>query len=102
MLLALELDDRCDCGSAIVFLEEGSLKGLAWHAFEAPGLHDALRAHDLAEFTAETVFGTFSVEVGEVPLAARSAVHPLAGHLVLSLPDRFSIEFRSCIFSEHQ
>src|SRR5438874_13817148 len=81
MLLAFELDDGCDCGSAIVFLEEGSLKGLAWHAFEVPGLHDALREHDLAEFTVETVFGTVRVDVGEVPSAARADFHPLDGHL---------------------
>src|SRR3989442_266488 len=66
MLLALELDDGCVCGAAIVFLEEGCLKGLAWHAFEVPGLHDALRADDLAVFAVEAVFGAVRVDVGEL------------------------------------
>src|SRR2546426_10472110 len=101
MLLAVELADRCACGSAIVFLEEGGLKGVAWHAFEVPGLHDALGAHDLAEFPVETVFGAVRVDVGEVPSAARADVHPLDGHLVFSRPHPLSKELRICICPEH-
>src|SRR5438093_2901305 len=101
MLLALELDDGCDCGSAIVFLEEGGLKGLAWHAFEVPCLHDALRANDLSEFTVETVFGPVRVDVGEVPSTAGANVHLFDGHLVFSWPHPLSKELWICICPEH-
>src|SRR2546426_11372833 len=100
MLLALELDDGCDCGSAIVFLEEGRLKGLAWHAFEVPGLHDTLRAHDLSEFTVEPVFGPVRIDVGEVPSAAGADVHLFDCHLVFSRPHPVSKELRICICPE--
>src|SRR2546427_11333785 len=101
MLLALELDDGCDCGSAIVFLEEGSLKGLAWHAFEVPGLNDALRANDLAEFTVETVFGPVRVDVGEGQSADRADVYPPDGHLVFSPPHPFIKELAVCLCRRH-
>src|SRR6476661_8620558 len=84
MLLALKLHDGSDSGSAIMFLEEGCLKGLAWHAFEVPGLHYALGAHDLAEFAVEAVFGAIRVDVGEVPSAPRADVHLLDRHPVFS------------------
>src|SRR5438309_11826426 len=84
MLLALELDDRCDRGSTVMFFEEGCLKGLAWHAFEVPGLHYALGAHDLAEFAVEAVFGAIRVDVSEVPSTAGADIHLLDRHLVFS------------------
>src|SRR5712692_6646828 len=83
MLLALKLDNGSNSGEAITFFEQGCLKGLARHAFEVPGLYDALRAHDFAEFAVEAVFGAVRVDVGEVPSAARADVHLLDGHPVL-------------------
>ncbi len=101
MLLALELDDGCDCGSAIVFLEEGCLKGLAWHAFEVPGLDDALRAHDFAKFAVEAVLGSVRVDVGEVPSAAGADVHLLDGHLVFSRSHPVDEELGVGVCTEH-
>src|SRR5713226_3608038 len=94
MLLALKLDDGCDCSSAVVFLEEGCLKGFAWHAFEVPGLYDALRALDFAEFAMEAILGAVRVDVGEVPSAAGADVHLLNGHLVFSRPHPLRKELR--------
>src|SRR5712664_3880377 len=101
MLLALELDDGFDCGSAIMFLEEGCLKGLAWHAFEVPGLHDALWADDFAEFAVEAVLGAVCIGVGEVPSAAWADVHLLDGHLVFSGPHPLGNEFWISVCTEH-
>src|SRR2546426_1016435 len=102
MLLALELDDGCDCGAAIVFLEEGCLKGLAWHAFEVPGLHDALRADDLAVFAVEAVFGAVRVDVGELPSASGTDIHLFDGHLVFSGPHPLGKEFGVGVCSEYE
>src|SRR5712692_6637895 len=84
MLFPLELDDGCDCCSAVVFLEEGCLKGLTWHALEVPGLHYAFRADDFAEFAVEAVSGAIRVYVGEVPSTAGVDIHLLDCHLVFS------------------
>src|SRR6267378_5885201 len=102
MLLALKLDDRCDRGSAIMLLEEGCLKRLAWHAFEVPCLHYALRAHDLAEFAVEAVFCAVRVNVGEVPLAAGADVHLFNGHLVFSGSHPLGEQFGICVCAEHE
>src|SRR6266849_5957321 len=101
MLLSLEFDDRCDRGSAIMFLEEGCLKGLAWHAFEVPCLHYALRAHDLAEFALEAVLGAVRVNVGEAPSAAGADVHLFNGHLVFSGSHPLREEFGVRVCAEH-
>src|SRR6266516_7283397 len=101
MLLAFELDDGCDCGSVILFLEEGCLKGLAWHAFEVPGLHYALWVHDFAEFAVEPVFCSVGIDVSEVPSAAGADVHLFDYHLVFSRPQPLSEELRVCICPEH-
>src|SRR6267378_1553891 len=94
MLLAFEFDDGFDCGSAVVFFEEGCLKGFAWHSFEIPSLHYALWAHDLAEFAVEAVLGAVRVDVSEVPSAAGADVHLLNGHLVFSRPHPLREELR--------
>src|SRR5712692_11666816 len=94
MLLALKLDNGSNSGEAITFFEQGCLKGLARHAFEVPGLYDALRAHDFAEFAVEAVLGAVRVDVGEVPSAAGADVHLLNGHLVFSRPHPLREELR--------
>src|SRR6266487_4373552 len=101
MLFALELDDRCDRCSAIMFLEEGCLKGLAWHAFEVPCLHNALRAYDFAQFAVEAVFGTVRLSVGEVPSAAGADVHLHNGHFVFSGYHTLREEIIICVCAEH-
>jgi len=102
MLLAFELDDGCDSGSAILFLEESCLKGLARHAFKVPGLHNALGAHNFAEFAVETVLGTICVDVGEVPSAARANVHLFNVHLVFSGSHPLGEEFWIDVCLEHE
>src|SRR5712664_1144381 len=102
MLLALELNDRCDRGSAIMFLEEGCLKGLAWHALKVPCLHYALRAHDLAEFAVEAVFGAVRVNVGEMPSAAWADVHLFNRHLVFSRSHPLGEQFGIRVCAEHE
>src|SRR3989442_2213354 len=101
MLLAFELDDGCDCGSTIMFLEKSCLKRFAWHSFEIPGLYNAFWAHDLAEFPVETVFGAVSVDVGEVPSAARVDIHLFDCHLVFSRPHPLGKELWIRICVEH-
>src|SRR6266705_3892981 len=101
MLLALELDDGFDRGTAIMFLEKSCLKGLTQHAFEVPSLNDALRADDLAEFGVEAVFGPVSVDVGEVPSAAGADIHLFDGHLVFSGPHPLGEELWVGICAEH-
>src|SRR6266571_2428286 len=101
MLLALELDDRCDRGAAVVFLEEGCLKGLARHSFEIPSLHNALGADDFAEFAVEAVFCAIRVDVGEVPSAAGTNIHLLDGHLVFSGAHPLGNEFWIGVCTEH-
>src|SRR6266511_1860002 len=102
MLLAFELDDGCDCCSAVVFLEEGCLKGLAWHPFKIPGLHYALGAQDLAEFAVEAVFGAVRVDMGEVPLAAGADIHLLDCQLVFSEAHPVDKELGVGVCSEHR
>src|SRR5437879_11089787 len=102
MPLALELDGRRDSGSPIMFLEYGCLKGLAWHAFEVPGLHYALGAHDLAEFTVEAVFGAIRVDVSEVPSAAGADLHLLDRHLVFSGAHPLGEEFGVSVCPEDE
>src|SRR6267143_1342105 len=101
MLLVFELDDRFDGRSAVVFFEEGCLMGLAWHAFEVPGLYDALWAHYFAEFAVEAVLGAVRVDVGEVPLAAGADVHLLDGHLVFSRSHPVDEQLRVRVCTEH-
>src|SRR5437870_4227493 len=101
MLLALELDDGCNCCSAIVLMEEGGLKGLAWHAFEVPGLYDALGRHDFPEFAVEAVLGAVRVDVGEVPSAAGADVHLFDRHLVFSRSHPVDEELRVRVCPEH-
>src|SRR5207245_11008691 len=84
MLLALELDDGCDCGAAIMFMEKGCLKRFAWHSFEIPSLHNARWAHYLAEFAVETVLGAVCVDMSKVPSAAGGDIDLLDSHLVFS------------------
>src|SRR5207245_5498891 len=102
MLLALELYDGCDCGSAVVFLEEGCLNGFARHAFEVPSLHYALGAHDLAEFAVEAVFSAVGVDVQEAPSAAGADVHLLDFHLVFPWPHPLGKEFGVGICAEYE
>src|SRR5690348_12274551 len=102
MLFAFELDDgRYRC-SAIMFLEEGCLKGLAWHPFEVPCLHYALWAHNFAEFAVKAVFGAIRVDVGEVPSAAWADVHLLNGHLVFSGSHPLRNEFGIGVCAEYE
>src|SRR5207245_10275599 len=101
MLLALELDDGCDCGAAIMFMEKGCLKRFAWHSFEIPSLHNALWAHDLAEFAVETVLGAVSVDMSEVPSAAGVDIHLLGCHLVVSGSDPLGKELWIVVCAEH-
>src|SRR5205807_10059194 len=84
ILLALKFHDGSDSGSAILFLEEGCLKGLARHPLKVPSLHYALRAHNFTEFTVETILGSIGVYVGEVPSTTRADVHLFDCHLVFS------------------
>ena len=101
MLFAFELDDRFDRSSAIVFLEEGCLKGLAWHAFEVPGLYNALWAQYFAEFAIEAVLGTVGVYVGEVPSATGAHVHLFDGHFVFSGTHPMDEELGVRVGTEH-
>ena len=101
MLLALELDDGCDCGAAIMFMEKGCLKRFAWHSFEIPSLHNALWAHDLAEFAVETVLGAVSVDMSKVPSAAGVDIHLLDCHLVFSGSHPLGKELWIGVCAEH-
>jgi len=101
MLFPLELDDGCHRGATVVFLEEGCLKGLAWHAFEIPRLHNTLWAYDFAEFAVEAVFGAVRVYVGEAPSAAWADVQLLDGHLVFSGPHPLGDEFWISVSTEY-
>src|SRR5229473_218218 len=102
MLFALELDDGCDRCSAIMFLEEGCLKGFTWHALEVPCLYYAFWAQDFAEFTVEAVFGAVRVDVGEVPSAAGADVHLFNGHLVFSGSHPLGEELGVCVCTEYE
>ena len=78
------------------------MKGLAWHAFEVPCLHNALRAYDFAEFAVEAVFGAVRVAVGEMPSAAGADVHLLNGHLVFSGSHPLREEIGIGVCAEHE
>src|SRR6266700_79713 len=101
MFLALELDDGCDRCPAIMFFEEGCLKGLAWHAFEVPGLHYALWAYDLAEFAVEAVFRPVCIDMEEAPSTVGADIHLLDSHLVFSRPHPLSNEFWISVCTKH-